>query len=134
MKEFTLSYPGGLTIARGLTQRTLLAYLPNPPKSDMKTGWVWYSLPVFHDEGMSIGISLGFFNGSLRELSCAQRDAELYGAGWNDWSRRKEERRAKNTAAWLKKKGYDLGQFSWGQVWSSFDEKAGIGYVGVRYS
>lgn len=134
MKEFSLNYPGGVAIARGLTEQALVAAVPNAKKRDMNTGWVWYSFPALSDEGMVVGISLAFFNGTLREMSCAHSDSALYGSSWNEWSREKEELRVRNTTAWLKKKGYSLGTFPWGQVWASFDEKGGFGSGGVRYS
>lgn len=35
----------------------------NSTRFDMNTGWVWYRLPVFADEGVTIAVSLEFHVG-----------------------------------------------------------------------
>ncbi|MDB6174154.1 MAG: hypothetical protein JWL59_3465 [Chthoniobacteraceae bacterium] len=136
MREFELQYPGGPLITQGVQEPVILQLQESISikRRDMRTGWVWYTLPSFPDAGISLIISLGFVDGFLREISIAHDDTTLYGRGWDDWSEEKEILRAENTAKWFKKKGFELGTFSWGSIWASYDPKGGFGSGGVRYT
>jgi len=99
----------------------------------MLTGWVWYRLPVFIDEGITVGIALGFNGGTLEQISLSDVDPK-FGTGWSEWSEEKEKQRAESIGNWLTGKGYRTGAYEWGGVWAGFDPKGGFGTATVRYA
>jgi hypothetical protein len=136
VREFELKYPSGLYIHRGFKEIEIEQFLDmlEITVRDLGTGWVWYRLPTFVDGGVGIGTELGFNCGNLQEITLFHDDPAIYGADWNDWSETKEKLRAENTLCWLQRRGFDPGQYHWGEVWSYYDTKSRFGSGGVRYA
>lgn len=134
--KFSVEYPGGLHVCRDLTEARLREFVASfgVRGRDVGTGWVWYRLPSFLDGALNIGMQLGFNRGSLREMTIFHDAPDIFGNDWNDWSAEKEQLRAENTRAWFEQKGFPVGQYPWGEVWSCFDTKSGFGSGGVRYA
>lgn len=97
--EFTFDHPIGLRIARNLRESDVVS-LDGVSSRDMRTGYVWYSVPSVASESDKVLMSLCFRLGLLDSISIAASDVDL-GSSWGDWSEEKERRRAKRTAAWL---------------------------------
>jgi hypothetical protein len=133
--DFKLNHPCGVCLSRALTEDALLAALPGAALSrrDMRTGWVWYTLPTLHDGDNVIGVGLGFNRGSLEMISLTDTDPR-FGNNWNEWSEDKERLRAKSTESWLNSKGIEVGSYSWGSVGAAFDAKGGHGSATVRFA
>lgn len=128
---FTLLHPNGLQIHAALAESDALA-LPDVDRRDMRTGYVWYDLPVASIEGEAVGMSLCFFRGQLWGLQVAVIDAR-FGTGWDDWSELKERARTEATREWLERVGYPAGSYQWGEVWAVYDAKGAFGGGGVRF-
>jgi len=54
--EFELLHPSGIRVSRRLREQDLVASLPSvsATRRDMQTGWIWYSLPPFPDDGVQL--------------------------------------------------------------------------------
>lgn len=86
-------------------------------------------------------VYLTFEMGTLRQVRLALCDARE-GTSWDDWSEKRERHKKAKQDAWLRK---TLGaptrtdqqgvryEYSWGQVWSSFDRRAGSSCIVVSY-
>jgi hypothetical protein len=133
--SFQLRYTERLTIARGLDEEALRSALPElqGSRADMRTGWVWYTLPVFASLGTLLGVSLGFNRGVLETISLADCSSE-FGTSWEEWSKEKQSARAASISAWLTRHGYPPGSYSWGDVWVGYDAKSGSGSARVRFA
>jgi hypothetical protein len=133
-KEFQLLHPAGLHVSRHLSEVSFLdsAVGRDARRTDMHTGWVWYRLPVFRDDGIMVGIALGFNSGMLEQISLSDVDPK-FGTGWSEWSAEKEQQRANSIGNWLDGKGFPARSYDWGEVWAGFDSKGGFGSATVRY-
>ncbi|VAW76011.1 hypothetical protein MNBD_GAMMA12-2678 [hydrothermal vent metagenome] len=130
--EFTLLHPSNLQISSKTTEGSVLA-INGVKKRDMKTSWVWYDLPIAKIYNKNVILSLVFRNRNLNSLTITLEDNQLYGSNWNDWEEKKEKLRVAHTTLWFEKAGYSLGKYTWGEVWSSFDQKSGLGNGGINY-
>ena len=132
-KEFIVEHPCGILISRELKESEMSS-VNDAEKQDMKTGYVWYSLPATQVLGKNVAFSLCFFNGILTSISLALSNPNLYGSGWDNWSEKKERLRSKHTGEWLETNGYRLGSHPWGKVWATYDAKGASGGGGVQYN
>jgi hypothetical protein len=130
--EFTFDHPCGLRISRNLCESDV-ASLDGVSRRDMRTGYVWYSMPGVAVGSHKVTMSLCFRSGLLDSVSIAVGDADL-GSSWSDWTEEKERTRAKRTEDWLAAQGYATGTYSWGDVWAGYDAKGGSGSAGIRYN
>lgn len=128
---FHFDHPCGLRVSRDLPESQVLS-VEGVQTHDMRTGYVWYRLPVVTSEGESISISLGYHLGHLDFLWIRVTDGNLE-PNWSEWSEDKEHAVAQRTAVWLAARGYPLGSYNWGEIWSHYDPKSGMGSGGVRY-
>ena len=133
LSDFELNHPCGVLLSRALTERALLATVPDvvESKRDAHTGWVWYQLPMLREEDYIIRVGLGFNDGSLATIKFADTNP-IFGVDWNEWSEEKERLRAKSTERWLQIRGIAVGSYSWGSVWAGYDGKGGHGSATVR--
>jgi hypothetical protein len=133
VSEFSLIHPAGLIVSRALGEEAFLALNPGSTHRDMGNGWVWYQLPTFMDAGVTVAVALGFNLGTLEQITLSDVDPK-YGSSWEDWSEKQEHLRAGAISAWLKDKGFPLGNYHWGTVWAGYDAKGGIGQGRVRFA
>ena len=133
-QEFVLNHPSGLRISRELLEAAFIDSTAgrNARVLDMRTGWKWYQLPVLSDGDMTVGISLGFESGRLRQVTLGDASTEL-GSSWDDWSEAKEQLKADRIRDWLAVMGLAPGIYHWGEVWAGFDPKGGFGGATIRY-
>lgn len=131
-REFILNHPLGFTISKELKENEISSNYKFE-KDDMGNGYVWYDVPETEILGKTLIFRMCFYNGTLDFLSFALVDPELYGKSWDDWSEEKEILCASHTREWLEKNGYKIGKFNWGEVWTGYDPKGGLGGGGVRY-
>ena len=130
--EFAFDYSSGLRISRDLLELDV-ASLPGVSPRDMKTGYVWYSIPIETSEHNEIQVDLCFHSGALDSISLDAKDAGI-GRSLSDWSEDKERTRAKRTQDWLTALGYAPGRYSWGDIWAGYDPKSGSGSAVIRYN
>lgn len=132
-REFALQYPGGLRVGADLREDALADLRGQPGFRQRGTGtdgWTWYCLPTFRESSVAIAVELGFRDGVLHQISLYHDDPVVYGTGGQD----KEHIRAENTRTWLRAKGFPVGVYSWGEVWTSYDPRSNFGGGGVRYN
>ena len=134
-ESFELSHPAGIHVVPGLKESQLLSDLPEveSTKSDMGTGCVWYSLPLYNDEDVIVEVSLGF-NGGVLEMVMMTDAHNRFGKSWAGWSEKKERQRAASMELWLSKRGLNVGSYCWGSIWVGFDSKPGVGVAQARFS
>jgi len=130
--EFKLTYPGRLEITKKLTEKEFLLFSESfdIKTRDMKTGWIWYSLPKFTDSGFDIGIALGFNCGRLDSITVSDV-SEKFGSARSE---NNEKLRAASMGSWFVKIGFPQGSYVWGDVWAGFDEKDGVGSGWIKFS
>ncbi len=135
IQEFELTHPSGVFVSRRLSEQELVASLPSvsATRRDMKTGWVWYSLPPFPDDGVQLSLALGFDLGALRLLQISDSNPD-FGTDWGNWSEEKELARVASVAKWLSRHGWPSGRYPWGGVSAEFDPRSGSGLGGVRFA
>lgn len=129
-EPFRLEHPCGVRIHPELREAEVSA-LAGETRHDMRTGYVWYSLPVARVVGQRVACRLCFHHGALSRFSVAVCDDELYGRGWSEWSQDKEERRARDTGSWFTAIGFPIGEYSWGTVYAGYDPRSATGGGGV---
>ena len=131
--RFVLNHSCGVSLRTGLSESDLLASLPMLAGAgrDMRTGWVWYRLPVFQDSEVLVSIAAGFHLGVL-EMLLVSDSSPRFGSNWDDWSESKERDRAASISSWLSSKGYSSGEYVWGSIWSGYDPKGGSGCASIR--
>ena len=130
--EFVLEHPIGFTISKNLREHEICS-LSGLQASDKGGGYVWYRVPETEIFGKTLVLSLCFHNGLLESLSLSLVDPGLYGASWDEWSEERQKRCAEDTGEWLEANGYELGRYSWGEIWAAYDPRSGSGGGGVRY-
>jgi hypothetical protein len=133
--SFELLHPLGVSITKALSQDALVRALPDvgATRRDMGTGWTWYRLPSFQDEGTHVTMALGFEVGALKQIILSDSNPE-FGSNWNEWTEAKERRRAESIRTWLGRQGIVSGDHKWGSVWAGFDPKGGSGCAAVRFA
>lgn len=129
INPFQFNHPAGVQISPGVTE---LAMDPDHKREDHGNGWTWYCLPVVVDGAKEINFRLGFEDGILRQVEISDVNPNL-GTSWDEWSKEKEEIRARNIASWLTGLGFPLGEHSWGTLWCGYDERSSCGLAIVRY-
>lgn len=102
-------------------------------RRDMRTGWVWYTLPQIDDGTVLLSITLAFKSGAISTIQISDASPQ-FGTNWSDWSEEKEQLRVESIAAWLTAWGYPPARYSWGEVWAAYDLKGGAGLGGIRYT
>jgi len=130
--RFLLAHPSGLDIHPGMTEENVFA-IPDVRRRDMRTGYVWFSLPEGLLAGERVAIALCFANGHLDCLTVAVCDEVHFGASWSDWTESNELARTEATRRWFANVGYPVGTYSWGHVYAEFDPRSGSGGGGVRF-
>ncbi|QNP60593.1 hypothetical protein [Paenacidovorax monticola] len=137
---FALHHPGGLHIAPGLQESTLLDTYPalivqprEPRVAPPGSGWTWWRLAPWSVGGFAVGIELAFLHGTLRECLLFHDDDSRYGRDWSEWSERKERQRAKALRTWLAAHGWRPDSYPWGEIWVGHDPRTGMGGGWVRY-
>jgi hypothetical protein len=133
VQEFKLDLQNGITLCSELSE-SKVAVMPDVNKRDMKNGYVWYALPANEINGENIIFNLCFFHSIIQSLDISISNSEKYGGSWNDFSEAKERSRAKDTENWLSNIGYQVGKYSWGEIWAGYDAKGGFGHAVVRYA
>ena len=97
----------------------------------MGTGWTWYRLPPFEDNGVSVAISVGFHIGELRQVTLTDAGAQ-FGTSWAEWSEQRETQRAESITNWLAQRGLQPGNYNWGSISAGYDTKGGLGSASIR--
>jgi hypothetical protein len=123
--RFTLDHPLGMTISSVMAESDAAARVATRPR-DMRTGYVWYDLPVAIIAGDSVFMSLCFFEGRLSAIDLRVLDAR-FGSSWAEWSEENERARAEATRDWLERIGFPPAAYPWGEVWAGTDAKTGDG-------
>lgn len=85
------------------------------------------------DHGFQVGIELAFLHGALRECLLFHDDDHRYGRSWDEWSERRERRRAKALGTWLAALGWRHGNYAWGGIWVGYEPRTGMRGGWVRY-
>lgn len=129
--RFQLYLSNGVRLSHDMTPANVES-VAGCTKSDMKTGYVWYSYPEVEIDRSPVCVALCFFGSQLETISLALTDSK-YGTGWNDWSEEKERQRAKDTSKLLEKFGFHDGNYGWGCIWSGFEPKGGSGSTVITY-
>jgi hypothetical protein len=132
VREFRLDLKNGITLGSELSESEV-SLMSDVNQRDMKNGYVWYALPPVEVIGEKIVFDLCFFKSKIQSLNMSISNPEKYGGSWSDFSERKEKLRAKDTEMWLSNIGYQVGKYSWGEIWAGYDSKGGFGHAVVRY-
>jgi len=132
MASVQFAHPAGITISATLTEDELVEKIPSAKKRDMKTGWIWYTLPSFCDGDTIVHISLGFNNARLKMISLSDGNPR-FGGGWDEWSEQKERERVESIVAWLAQEDIQIGDYSWGRVSAGVDPRGGCGEANVTF-
>jgi hypothetical protein len=94
-----------------------------------------FDLPRVRFGAHQFAWSLSFRGSVLQSVSIACVDAE-FGSSWSDWSAERELARKRLHDSLLESvlgAGWQQQQFTWGTVYSAFDEKSGGSNIGVTY-
>jgi hypothetical protein len=133
MTKFEIDTSEGIKISSDLNDEDVSS-IQNVHPRDIGNGYVWYWLPPTAIDNLNVVFGVCFFEGKLQSVNISLSNPEIYGGGWDDFSEAKEKLRAQHTAEWLAKRGYKLGEFDWGSIWSGYDSKGGFGHAVVRYN
>jgi hypothetical protein len=93
--------------------------------------WCSWDLAERPDGGQQFATRLQFHGETLTNVDLC--DTSGSDRTWPDWSRDQERRRERRHAQWLREVLDARTTFSWGTVWSGYDEKAGSAVIVIRY-
>ena len=133
MREFKFYLPNGIALGSDLSE-SKISEMHEVNERNLGNGYVWYTLPSIEINAESIIFSLCFFQSKIQSLNISISNPNKYGSGWNDFSEAKEKLRAKDIEKWLSNLGFQVGKFSWGEIWAGYDSKGGYGHAVIRYA
>lgn len=93
----------------------------------------WKLNGSYRSAGLDLLVVLWFREQQLTMLSLMDRDPR-FGTSWADHSREKEMARKESHDAWLSRSLPSRRNFSWGSIWSGYDERDGFSDIVVRYA
>ena len=93
----------------------------------------WKLNGTFRSAGLELLVVLWFRDQRLTMVSLMDPDPR-FGTSWADRSRAKELARKASHDEWLSRSLTSHRNFSWGSVWSGYDDKGGFSDVRVRYA
>jgi predicted NACHT family NTPase len=101
---------------------------------DMGNGYKWLHIKNIQIDNKYFIISLCFKEDELTELSMVLDD-KLFdlSSDWSSWNEQKEKEDLKKYQGWLNKELGEETKFHWGDVWASYDPRAGSSSIGIRY-
>jgi hypothetical protein len=94
-----------------------------------------FALPAVQFDAHQFAWSLSFHGSHLRSVSIACADPE-FGSSWSDWSEERERARKQchdSLLASVLGADWSRQRFTWGSVYSVFDQKSGGSSIGVTY-
>ncbi len=127
---FKIHLPGNLLVHSKISEASLDPHILR--KRDMLNGYCWYDLNEQIIDNNKLLINLCFNQGLLECIHLSMSD-DKYGTSWDDWSREKEELRAKETENFIKKLGFIPGEYLWGKILVVYDEYSSSGYCKIIY-
>lgn len=93
----------------------------------------WQLKGTFRSAGRDLHVVLWFCGQRLIEISLMDSDPR-FGASWAEHSLEKEMARKASHDAWLARCLAAQRDFTWGRVWSDYDERGGFSDIRVRYA
>lgn len=93
----------------------------------------WRLSGTFRSPGVELLVVLWFREQQLMMVSLMDADPR-FGTSWAEHSLEKELSRKASHDAWLSRVLPPQPDFSWGSVWSGYDEKAGVSDIWIRYA
>ena len=93
----------------------------------------WKLNGTFLTAGLELLVVLWFRRQQLAMVSLMDSD-DRYGTSWADYSFEKEMARKASHDAWLSRTLGPYRAFSWGNVWSGYDDRASFSDIRVRYA
>jgi hypothetical protein len=94
--------------------------------------WCSWNLAERPDGAQQFLTRLQFHGETLTDMDLC--DTSGSDRTWADWSRDEERRREERHALWLREVLHGRTMFSWGSVWSGYDEKGGRAAIVIRYA
>ena len=107
----------------------------NSEEWEDKEGHNWQRISLgSHSTGDITFIFTGTFkNGLILNLEFCNTDP-IFGESWSEWTKEKELARKQTHDQFLRNVLGNQDTFSWGWVYSVFDDKAGYSYIGIKYN
>jgi hypothetical protein len=93
----------------------------------------WKLKGTYRSAGLDLLLVLWFRDQQLTMVSLMDRDPR-FGTSWDDHSVENEMARQKSHDAWLSRALGPNREFSWGSVWSGYDERGGFSDIVVKYA
>ena len=128
MNNFVLQHPLGMIISAQTTEEEAAKY--GQLTRQIENGHNWYSLTLWQEPDIALGLSLCFFYSKLAFVQLAAVD-DKFGTSWDDWSEDKEHLRVNETKAWLERNKLKIGVYDWGTVDCRYDAKSSLGYADI---
>jgi hypothetical protein len=96
--------------------------------------WCSWRVPRRRISGATFGIAVYFRAQALQMVMLAICDPPFDSTSWDDWSQEREMEAKLAHDQWL----HDIigggTQFSWGTIWSGYDEKSAFSTICIKYS
>ena len=103
--------------------------------SDIRNGYKWLTLKNIEVDNEYFIITLCFLNDRLKSLNLVVSDKRFdLNGDWNSWDEPDEKRKLTEFQKWVKRQLGREGQFSWGQVNASYDQRGGSSSILVIYN
>jgi hypothetical protein len=93
----------------------------------------WKLNGTFRSAGLELLVVLWFRGQQLTMVSLMDPD-DRFGTSWAEHSLEKEMARKASHDAWLSRVLGPHCKFSWGSVWSGYDERGGFSDIVVKYA
>lgn len=104
-------------------------------EQDMGNGWVHFTVRNVEVSGTYFIITFIFHEKALESVLFVINDSPFdLNIGWESWSEQKERNNAVLYNNWLNKEIGTSRNFSWGNVWATYDPKSGGSSMGIRYN
>ena len=92
----------------------------------------WKLSSQFRSANINFWVAIFFHDQQLTMLSLMDDDPR-FGTSWDDYSLEKEMERKASHDTWLTHCLASKRKFSWGSVWSGYDDRGGFSSIKIRY-
>jgi hypothetical protein len=102
-------------------------------QSDPNGKYHGWRLQHCRSAGSEFAVEITFEDQRLMMLVMCDQDPR-FGTGWDDYSLEKEMALKASHDAWLTRTLGPQREFSWGKVWSGYEDRSGGSMIVVRYA
>ncbi|HEX8378589.1 MAG TPA: hypothetical protein VF602_12290 [Pedobacter sp.] len=102
--------------------------------TDHKNGYKWLKLKNVEMEGQYFLLGLCFFDNRLKLLDFVVDNQKFdLNSTWDDWNEVEERNNVSKYREWIRKELGREGQFEWGGVGATYDNKRGSSFIFIKY-